>query len=417
MISKRNEAVFLVSLLVVGNLIGAGILALPVQTGGAGLTFSAAAMVIFALAMLFSAKVLADEAVDEKNDEFNYPSLYGRYLGVFGKWLAALTNLLILYGLLTAYLCGGASVIMSLLDIDAGNAEFARIAVMTALFLGLSILSLGGTAIIARYNGWLMLALAAAFAGIVAMAAVHVRPERELFFNYKFLPIAVPVILTSFHFHNIIPSISRHLEWDARSVFKAMAIGMGIGFAMNFIWVAVGIGVLPLTLGQHSIVNALEHGLPATVPISKILHSTSFSVFAATFAIVAICTSYVANGMGLMDFNRDLLRSGEDTRPPSKPKLAAATFIPPFIIAVFFPGVFLKAIGVVGGVGIAILFGILPSILFYLKNKSPKKRILAITMALLFLSALCADLANDLGFINTDKAIAELKSAKRQRGE
>jgi len=46
------------------------------------------------------------------------------------------------------------------------------------------------------------------------------------------------------------------------------------------------------------------------------------------------------------------------------------TFLPPVIISVFFPNIFLKAIGIVGGIGIAILFGILPSIVFFIKTKS-----------------------------------------------
>ncbi|MCK5843452.1 MAG: hypothetical protein KAG97_02010, partial [Victivallales bacterium] len=304
---KDGKRIFLVSLLVVGNLIGAGILALPIQTGGAGLLFSCLAMMVFCGAMYFSAIVLAEEATEAKHDNFNYPTLYGKYLGVFGKWVAVVANLLILYGLLTAYLSGGSTIIMAVFDVHgADDAEFIRVAVIVALFIGLSLFSLGGTAFIAKYNGLLMLLLGVTFVGIVAMGVAHIQPERELFFNYKFLPIAIPVILTAFHFHNIIPSISRHLDWNLKSVSKAMIIGMGVGFVMNLLWVAVGIGVLPLTFGNHSIVYAFEHGLPATVPISKILANPLFSVFATTFAIVAICTSYVANGMGLMDFNRDL---------------------------------------------------------------------------------------------------------------
>ena len=109
---KKGKAIFIMALLIVGNLIGAGILALPIQTGGAGLIFSVAAMIVFCGAMYFSAVTLAREAVDARTDNFNYPSLYQRYLGRFGKWIAIVTNKLILYGLLTAYLSGGAAIIL-----------------------------------------------------------------------------------------------------------------------------------------------------------------------------------------------------------------------------------------------------------------------------------------------------------------
>ena len=403
---KKSKAILIISLLVVGNLIGAGILALPIQTGGAGLIFSVMAMIVFCGAMFFSAVTLAREAVEVKTDNFNYPSLYQHYLGHFGKWIAIVTNMLILYGLLTAYLSGGAAIIMGVFDIST-NTVLWHLSIVIILFAGLSAFTMCGTKIIARYNGILMVVLAVTFAVIVVITALNIKPERELFLNLKFLPIAVPVILTAFHFHNIIPSICRHLEWDLKCIKTTMAIGMGIGFFMNVIWVAVGIGVLPLAIGKFSIIYAFEHGLPATVPISQILKMPVFSIFATVFALVAICTSYVANGMGLMDFNKDLLvntigKSGNI-------RIAVLTFLPPLIIALFFPNVFLKAIGVVGGVGIAVLFGVLPAIVFFMKAKTLKASILAIVMALLFLAALGSDLLNDFGIIDTSEITDSIK--------
>jgi len=395
------------ALLVVGNLIGAGILALPIQTGGAGLIFSLLAMVVFCGAMFFSAVTLAGEAVAARADNFNYPSLYQRYLGRFGKWIAIITNMLILYGLLTAYLSGGAAIILNMCKISTDSA-FWQVGIVLALFAVLSAFTMCGTKIIAKYNSLLMIILALTFVVIVGIGVAHIKPERELFFNLKFLPVAVPVILTAFHFHNIIPSICRHLEWDIKSIRTTMALGMAIGFIMNLIWVAVGIGVLPLALGQHSIIYAFEHGLPATVPIAQILQMPLFSIIATVFALVAICTSYVANGMGLMDFNQDLL---ENTLGKSgKILLVVLTFLPPLIIAIFFPQVFLKAIGVVGGVGIAVLFGVLPAIVFFIKAKTLKTKLLAILMA-----ALGSDLLNDFAIIDSSAVIAEIKAETKSK--
>jgi len=403
---KKGKVIFIMALLIVGNLIGAGILALPIQTGGAGLIFSVAAMIVFCGAMYFSAVTLAREAVDARTDNFNYPSLYQRYLGRFGKWIAIVTNMLILYGLLTAYLSGGAAIILGVFGISA-NSTFWQLITVLILFAGLSAFTMCGTKIIARYNGILMIVLGVTFVLIVGIGVVNIKPQRELFFNLGFLPVAVPVILTAFHFHNIIPSICRHLEWDMKSIKTTMAVGMGIGFLMNIIWVAVGIGVLPLAIGKHSIIYAFEHGLPATVPIAQTMHMPVFSVLATIFALVAICTSYVANGMGLTDFNRDLL---ENTIGASgKIIIAGLTFLPPLFVAIFFPQIFLKAIGLVGGVGIAVLFGVLPAIIFFLKAKTLKARLLAVVMALLFLAALGSDLLNDFGIIDSSAATGEIK--------
>ena len=64
--------------------------------------------------MYFTAMVLAGEANATKQENFNYPSLYHKYLGSTGKWVAVLANLIILYGLLTAYLTGGTTIITNI---------------------------------------------------------------------------------------------------------------------------------------------------------------------------------------------------------------------------------------------------------------------------------------------------------------
>lgn len=252
---RKKKGTVMIALLVTGNLIGAGILALPMQTGGAGLFYSFLAMVVFCGAMYFSAIVLAREAVERKEDNFNYPSLYGKYLGPFGKWLATVANLLILYGLLTAYIGGGTTIIVSANSGKTGAGPALTIAVTFILLAALSAFTAAGTGFVARYNQLLMLFLGLSFAILVAMGAGHVELGKMLFHDLRFLPVAVPVILTAFHFHNIIPTICKDMDWDLPAISRAMLLGMAIGFVMNVIWVGVGIGVLPLTFGSNSILS------------------------------------------------------------------------------------------------------------------------------------------------------------------
>ncbi|MFC1859877.1 aromatic amino acid transport family protein, partial [Thermodesulfobacteriota bacterium] len=218
----------------------------------------------------------------------------------------------------------------------------------------------------------------------------------------------------AFHFHNIIPTICKDMEWDLPAISRAMLIGMAIGFTMNLVWVAVGIGVLPLTVGANSIVSGFQQGLPATVPLSKILGINLFSVMAAAFSLTAICTSYAANGIGLMDFNRDLYKASANGY--GRITVIFATFLPPLLIALLFPTVFLKAIGVVGGIGIALLFGVLPAVMLYLKSSRPLKKLLAIGVALLFVVAMIIDILNDIGVIKTDLILENLRQVAAQQG-
>jgi tyrosine-specific transport protein len=402
-VNQKKKGTIIIALLVTGNLIGAGILALPMQTGGIGLFYTLLAMIVFCGAMYFSAMVLAREAVETRDENFNYPSLYGKYLGTSGKWLATIANLLILYGLLTAYLAGGASIIVSIVSGKHVSGPAMTIVVTLILFVGFSAFTAAGSGFVARYNQLLMLFLGLSFVAMVVMGMRDVNLKKLLFHDIAFLPIAVPVILTAFHFHNIIPTICKDMEWDLSAISRAMLLGMGIGFVMNIIWVGVGVGVLPLTIGSNSIISSFQRGLPATVPMGKVLGNRLFTSVAIVFSLTAICTSYAANGIGLMDFNRDLMRGKK------KKMIVAATFLPPLLIVFLFPTIFLKAIGIVGGVGIALLFGVLPAVIFFLKNKKRTARALAIVIGLLFFVSLLIDLSNDFGFIKTSAAIKNVK--------
>jgi tyrosine-specific transport protein len=378
--------------------VGAGILGLPINTGIDGFIPSLLAMLLFGGAMFFTATVLGREAVQKKEDDFNFPSLYQYYLGNIGKWIAILANMLILYGLLTAYLTGGTTIVAKLFHIEKYS-----VVVLCVIFLILTGLTVMGSNVIRKYNALLMILLWGSFAVIVFMGEEHVKPVRLLQHDWGFLPVAIPIIVTSFHFHNIIPNVCHSLEWKMSTIWKAMLAGMIIGYVMNAVWIEVGVGALPLEGSSDSIIYAFKHNIPATVPMADIIGSKLFSSFAMLFALLAIATSYIANGLGLTGFNRDL--AVNFFKQSNKFFVMALTFIPPFIISLLFPNIFLKAINLVGGVGIVILFGILPCIIAFIKASSVKMKALAVVFLVLFASVFLFQMTEEFGFVKlTPKA-------------
>ena len=387
-----------IALLITGNLIGAGILGLPVNTGIDGFFPSLLAMLIFGGAMLYSATILGREAVETRNETFNYPSLYRNYLGSTGKWIAIFANMIILYGLLTAYLTGATTIVAHLLNMKGSTSLILLL--IFVIFTGMAVL---GLKIIEKYNIILIVLMWGSFAVIVFMGEHYVEPIRLLHSDWAFLPVAVPIIVTSFHFHNIIPNVCSSLKWDMKKIFIAMLTGMLIGYVMNAIWIQVGVGALPLNESDNSIIYAFQHNLPATVPLSNVIRSPVFISCSMLFALLAIITSYVTNGLGLRSFNRDLV---ENIFRKSSPALVfLITFGPPFAISYLFSDIFLKSIDIVGGVGIVILFGVLPSIIAYIKSKSNAMRGLALFIFFLFTSVFLFQLGEQFGIIKlTPKA-------------
>ena len=366
-----------IGFLIVGNLIGAGILALPINTGLSGFIPSLLGLFITSAAMYYSAIILSTEAVNRQESTFNYPSLYQTYLGNAGKWVAVLANLIILYGLLTAYLTGITSIIDNLFHLPV-----KPVWVMLGFFTATALISLASIDKITKYIAVLVLVKCAVFVFIAGMAGSHVEAKNLSHLNWPLFICGIPILITAFHFHNIIPAICESLKWNQKVINRTMLIGMIMGFLMNATWLLVGIGVLPLNESPIGLVNAFEKNLPATIPLAEAIGSQAFLLLASFFALVAITTAYLANGMGLIGFMDDL--SSQHLGKVNPLLSRALAFGPPLLIALVYPDIFLKAIDFAGGFGIVTLFGILPAIIAIRKAQTRTQKALAIAMLLLF---------------------------------
>ncbi len=381
-----------IGFLIVGNLIGAGILALPINTGLAGFFPSLMGLFVTSAAMYYSAIILSNEAVTRQEITFNYPSLYQTYLGTAGKWVAVLANLIILYGLLTAYLTGITSIIGNLFQLS-----ISPVWLMLCFFVIVTLISLAKVAAIQKYIAVLVAIKCVAFVVIVWMAGGHVKAQNLSHINWPLFTCGIPILVTAFHFHNIIPAVCETLKWNQKVINRTMLIGMTLGFLMNATWLLVGIGVLPLDNSPIGLVNAFEKNLPATIPLAQAIHSQTFLLLAMFFALVAITTAYLANGLGLIGFMDDLTSHHLGRTSPTLSRVLA--FGPPLVIALVYPDIFLKAIDFAGGFGIVTLFGILPSIIAIRKARTKTQKLLGVAMLLLFGIFFVLETAQELGLL------------------
>jgi len=91
----------------------------------------------------------------------------------------------------------------------------------------------------------------------------------------------------------------------------------------------------------------------------------------------------------------------------SRKAVVGLTFIPPLAIALIWQEVFLQALNIVGGVGIVILFGILPCIIFLKKADAGWKKILGVLMLLLFLGCLVCEIGQEAGLMQIKPEIEQ----------
>lgn len=389
--------------LVTGSIVGAGILALPVKTGLAGFIPSMLGLVVLWLLMTITALIIAGQKSLQAGEASDLPSLFGDALGPVGMWVAILGNMVIFYGLMVAYLSGAASVIHDL----TGGALPMWLS-MLLFFTLVTAVALFGINAVTKGNAVLMILMWSAFAFMLVLALKHADVEKVKVAHWEILPAALPVILTSCNFHFVIPSICRAMNFDRKGITIAICIGTTLAMLMNACWMLAVTGVLPLTgpggdVTPGTLLYTFQHNLPATIPLDTIINSESFMICSSMFALVAISTSYLTCCTALVGFCGDLThRIGLGGR---RWAVWGLSFAPPVAVALIEPDIFLKALDVVGGVGIGILFGLLPGILLFKQAKAAGKgwvRPLAAVLILCFAFVLVCELAQEAGMMHLD---------------
>ena len=387
--------VFTNSLLVTGMTIGAGILALPIKTGIAGIVPSLLSIFSVWILMLCTATVFIYKFTHPKERSRDYPTLFQAELGSKGKWVSVFGYLVNYYGILVAYLTGSAAILVALVPLNLTHHVW-----MVAFFITFTGLALLGADKAKNANAFIMIAMLGSFAALIFLTAKHVDVSRYNHKEWALIPSVIPIIVVAFSFHNVVPFICKNLNGDQRASFKAVLLGSSMAIVMNILWMLVVVGALPLAgPGKATILSALEHDYPATIPLALALHSKMITVTGMFFALAAIATSYIPTSVALRGFMRGILSL--HFKNPNKYLVLLLSFAPPFLVAMIYPDVFLKAVDIAGGFGILIVFGILPSFIMIKIAKSKGKFLKAIAaiMIISFLVLLVCEIAQESGLL------------------
>ncbi|NQT22927.1 MAG: hypothetical protein HQ579_05750 [Candidatus Omnitrophica bacterium] len=373
--------VFMTGCFITGNMIGAGILGLPIKTGVAGFIPSLIGLSLLSCALFFTAIILAKESIKRRQPIFHYPTLYGEYFGSFGKWLAIIANLIILYGLITIYLTGSVAIITRLINIPV-----PKFVVTLIFFVIFTMITITNPRFLLRCSTLFVVLLWLAFAVIVIMGERYVDTSRYTYTDWGMFPAALPIMVMAANYHNIIPTVCKKLKWDLKSIVTAFLFGSIIGFIMNALWIQIGIGVLPLQ-GSGGLLEALQKNIPATVPLANAIRTPVFLEASLLFALLAIITSYISIGNTHVDFIDDIIVNHTRLKS-SKILTLVLAFAPPLVITLIYPDIFLNTLDFVGGIGKVLLFGVLPCIIALITMRSLVKRILFVVPTMLLFAGI-----------------------------
>lgn len=334
-------------LLIVGTSIGAGMLALPIATAQLGFVGSLILLFGCWLIMTTGAFLLLEVNLWMPTNS-NINTMAKATIGPIGQIISWFAFLLLLYSLLCAYIGGGSDLFHHLLlaagiDVPLWSASIA----FTLLFGGVVYM---GIKTVDYVNRGLMFVKFGAYLLLVILLMPSVAKVNLAAGNFQYLTsaTAIMVTMTSFGYAAIVPSLRIYFAGDIVKLKKAIFIGSLIPLICYIVWDFVIMGVLPFE-GEHSL-NAILHSKSSTSDMVKalslVVSQNSVTFFAQLFTSICVLTSFLGVALCLTDFWADGLRLAK--KGPGNLIIAAVTFLPPLIIVLFIPGVFVQALQYAG---------------------------------------------------------------------
>ena len=346
-------------LLIVGTTIGGGMLALPIATSQIGFVNSSLLLFGCWFVMTVSALLILEVNLWFPR-ESNLISMARATLGVGGQITAWIVYLLLLYSLLAAYIAGGGDFFRTLLMMLHINLQGGVASVLFAVLLGYIVYR--GIRSIDLVNRVLMFIKLGTFVLLVALVFSHVLPDNLSGGHIEYLSASITVAMTSFGFATIVPSLRVYFQDDVAKLRFAIFVGSLIPLVCYILWDITIMGVIPRE-GDNGLIAMLHSGRSTSEfvnELSDLLQRDTITVFARIFTSVCLATSFLGVALCLSDFIADGLQLEKTGK--NKLIIHGATFLPPLLIVLFYPGIFISALSY-AGIYCVILLILLPAMM------------------------------------------------------
>ncbi len=353
-----NTKLFGGILLILGTCIGAGLLALPIATASEGFISSVIILVAVWLAMTLGAFLLLEVNLWLPENS-NLISMSRATLGKKGAAITWFSYLLLLYALMCAYIATNSDILGGLLsDIHFAIPSWLTAVIIVVVF---GYIVFRGIYSVDIVNRGLMTSKIIIFAILIIVIAPHISLPRLHTGVAKIHLSTIMVVITSFGYAIILPSLRTYYKSDVKMLRRAILIGSLIPLVFYILWIAVIHGLLPI----DRLLNLLtsKHATSdLTRAISSTINKTWITTITNIFVSICAVTSFLGVSLALSDFLSDGLNL------PKKGYqgllIFIATFIPPLIIIMLAPGVFIQALAYAGIFCIIILM-LLPAMMVW----------------------------------------------------
>ncbi len=332
-------------LLIVGTSIGSGMLALPLATAAGGF-FHSTVLLFLAWAVMTLGAFFILEVNLWLPPNTNMVSMARATLGKVGELVTWACYCLLLFALLSAYAAGGSDLLRQLfsmigLSVPSWVNTIIFIVVLAAVIFH-------GVRAVDYANRVLMTIKLFAYIMVVILLLHHVDLKNLYGGQIHLLGSAVLVVITSFGYATIVPPLRNYFHSDVKKLRLAITMGSLISLVCYVLWDLTVQGNIAAQ-GANGLMAMSESSRAVsdlTTQLSHQVHSTWVFEMAHLFTSVCLTTSFLGVGLSLADFIRDGFSMRHDLS--GKWRVMLITFLPPCLIVIFDPGLFITALRYAG---------------------------------------------------------------------
>lgn len=364
MLSRKQSKVFGGTMLIAGTSIGAAMLAMPILTGLFGFLGTVAIMIACWLFMYWTATLILEASL-QFEDGSSFISMAQKTLGPIGSGITWCTFLLLFYSLVAAYLSGSGHIIMDALE-GVLHVDLPPFLDIFPLLLLCAPFIYFGLSAVDYLNRYLMIGMFITYALVVCILIPSIDMEKLAYTNWSFSLLSFSVVVTSFGYHVIIPTLTSYLGRDVKSIKRCLFFGSFIPLVIYLIWELGILGCVEVS-GPHGLANAFQQEIPLAKLLRVHMGDDFIALLARSFSIFAIVTSFLGVAQGLFDF----LKDGLHAKGSHKRRIVAfvLTFLPPILFIVLLERGFIALLDYAGAL-VSIILGIIPILIVWRLRRS-----------------------------------------------
>jgi tyrosine-specific transport protein len=355
------------TLLIAATTIGVGMLGLPIATGPGGFVPATFVYILTWFFMLCTGLLLLEVCTWMPADA-NLITMTHRLLGPVGKAVCWVVYLFLFFTAMIAHVSGGGSTLVDILNSGLGLSLPPEIAMVVYVLIFSPVVYLG-TRSVDRFNLVMMTGVLITYLLFIFFSAGKVEFSLLKYADWSKAWPALPVLFTAFTYQLIIPTLMTYMERNVKKVRLSIILGSSIPLIVYLIWELLILGIIPV----DTLIQAKAQGQTAVMPLKELLNNPWVFKIGSCFGFLVLTTSYVALSLAFLDFLADGLKVKKEGY--KKIALCLGIFVPPTVIALSYPGIFITALEYAGGISCALLFGLLPPVMAwvgrYLKKIEP----------------------------------------------